>query len=276
MLRNKLTKAMQSSSAWVQLADALEALNVENVEPILERIKGMLSVFTMHADDLQVHLNELGDIFTVGSAEDRDKPLLLQQRIDEVRQKGDYYPIEKTLEREFGNISVKWEPLFAPVDTETYPYGTVLVPADQRYLYPVPEGEWFLTSRGTIELPLFDIAENSPADETQEALDKFEAALYSVIPPLIPTHIVLEGHSYLMTWTVWDVGDRSAVAGEEVDDILHPVADIADSAAAQGADIDVSLSCATGTVPPRLYPQQYRMDAMPIDAWGVDKPLPSA
>lgn len=268
-----MTKAMQGKDAWLQLADALEALNLQNVEPILNRIKGMTSLFTMHPDDIAVLLNELGGIFSVGSAD--DKSLLLQQRMDEVRKKGEHYPIKKTLEREFGNLRVKWLRLYAPKDTETYPYGTVLVTEDDKYLYPVADDGWFLTSRGIVELPLFDIAENdTDRVDVQDALERFEKALYRVIPPLIPTHIVFDGHAYLITWQALDLADKPSVISADINEAFV-VLDVQDEAVCTD-DISQQLSTASDHVPPCLSPQQCRMDSIPMDAWRLDKPLPSA
>ncbi|MCV4732119.1 phage tail protein, partial [Escherichia coli] len=83
-------------------------------------------------------------------------PMLLQQRFDEIHFKGTERPISQTIYREFNGISVLWDPIYAPVDFERHPYGTVLIPESTLETTGGTFGEMFLTSRGMISIPIND------------------------------------------------------------------------------------------------------------------------
>ena len=120
-IRDNLVKALQSSPAWLALADAIAQLSATVVEPTLDRLKSRTRLFDMHPEDIKVLFDELGAIARIGRTEEIDRPLLLQQRIDEVHQKNYLYPLKKTLQREFSNVRVSWQPLYAPVDLNARP-----------------------------------------------------------------------------------------------------------------------------------------------------------
>lgn len=196
MSNNKLPKSLhRNSTGWRDLASAIFSVNSKVLNPLVDRAKSLSSVFTMKSEDLNVRLNELGEFFSLGQYSDEDKPLLLQQRKDELLQKGDLYPIDKTLAREFGENDIRWLPLYAPKDLEQFPYGSVLATEEERASYS-DISDWFLTCRGIVEAPISQIY--SKPDEDGNALNSFEATLYRVIPPLIPTHIVFDGQKYVI------------------------------------------------------------------------------
>ena len=74
--------------------------------------------------------------------------------------KGTERPINQTIYREFNGISVLWDPIYAPVDLERHPYGTVLIPESTLETTGGTFGEMFLTSRGMISIPINDTADN--------------------------------------------------------------------------------------------------------------------
>lgn len=86
--------------------------------------------------------------------------MLLQQRFDEIHFKGTERPINQTIYREFNGISVLWDPIYAPVDFERHPYGTVLIPESTLETTGGTFGEMFLTSRGMISIPINDPPDN--------------------------------------------------------------------------------------------------------------------
>ncbi|WP_251298893.1 hypothetical protein [Escherichia coli] len=98
------------------------------VDPWLERITNRKSIFSMSKEDLETRTNELGQFFTIRTSNSSSVPMLLQQRFDEIHFKGTERPINQTIYREFNGISVLWDPIYAPVDFERHPYGTVLIP----------------------------------------------------------------------------------------------------------------------------------------------------
>ncbi|MCV5928178.1 phage tail protein, partial [Escherichia coli] len=76
----------------------------------------------------------------------------------EIHFKGTERPINQTIYREFNGISVLWDPIYAPVDLERHPYGTVLIPESTLETTGGTFGEMFLTSRGMISIPINDLA----------------------------------------------------------------------------------------------------------------------
>jgi hypothetical protein len=198
MFKAKLINSLKASTAWTEFADALQSLNEQVLEPMLDRLKGMTSVFTMHADDLQVRFNELGAFFSTGRTEDEDVPLLLQQRTDEIHYKGYDYPLSKTFEREFLGISLSWEPLYAPKDLDKYPYGSKFLLLTDIESFELNKDDYFKTYRGVIFTILDDIY------NTFGSIDDFELLLDRVVLPLIPTHIAFSGKQYSIASTFYD------------------------------------------------------------------------
>lgn len=199
MFKSKLTEAFKQSSAWRDLADALEKLNAQALEPTLDRLKGMTNVFTMHPDDLQVLFNEMGSFFSVGRTEDEDIPLLLQQRTDEIHFKGYEYPLTKTFSREFLGVPMSWEQLYAPKDLVNFPYGSKFLLKRDIVRDGLDPNAYFQTYRAVIFARL---------DQVQGSfgIDDFERLLSRVAVPLIPTHIAFDGQQYYLEAII--IGDK--------------------------------------------------------------------
>jgi len=194
-IKQKLTYSMQQSQAWQAFADAVQAVNDVAIEPVVTRLKSLPSLYQMHESDMAVHFEELGEIFTVGKTDVVDRPLLLQQRLDEVHFKGYMYPIEKTLSREFGSISASWKELYAPKDTDAYPYPDTLAVDERKANTDIDD--WFLTSRGLIQASFIDVVKSYSINHAGvELFQQFESDLFRIIEPLIPTRIVFEGVEY--------------------------------------------------------------------------------
>lgn len=197
-LKDNLIKALRNNEAWVSLANAIQAVNEETLEPILNRLKARPRIFDMAPEDVKVLFDELGSFFSVGSAAVEDRPLLLQQRQDEVRLKNTVYPLQQTLDREFDNIKVLWKPLYAPINVEDYPYGTVLVTAESIDSFGLPADEWFLTSRGVVEISVSDVYRLYPGTDFEDGVLKIEQDIFRLISPLVPVRIVFDGHAYTL------------------------------------------------------------------------------
>lgn len=145
---NRLTSAKQKSLLYKSLADLVQSMMDTFVDPWLERITNRKSIFSMSKEDLETGTNELGQFFTIRTSNSSSVPMLLQQRLDEIHFKGTERPINQTIYREFNGISVLWDPIYAPVDLERHPYGTVLIPESTLETTGGTFGEMFLTSRG--------------------------------------------------------------------------------------------------------------------------------
>lgn len=217
-IRDNLVKAMQSSPAWLALADAIAQLSATVVEPTLDRLKSRTRLFDMHPDDIKVLFDELGTIARIGRTEEIDRPLLLQQRIDEVHQKNYLYPLKKTLQREFSNVRVSWQPLYAPVDLDARPYGTVLARSVDKAAYPdVPDDGWFKTSRGLLQINLEDLYRLYPVLSGADLMDRFVADVDQVLRPLLPTRIVYDGQIFVLQVYLSDVLDSLSLKSIQID-----------------------------------------------------------
>lgn len=200
--KNQLTPSKRVSEMYGSLADIIQDIFEEVVEPILSRISARKSFFTMADEDLDTRIGEMGKFFTIRVSDASSKPMLLQQRLDEIHFKGTAQPITQTFYREFNGIPVTWQPLFAPVDVEKYPYGSQLIAENDLNSIGESFGELFMTSRGVISVSIVDLqklililGEAKTTEElTEIALNKFK----QVVKPLLPLHIVFDGMQLML------------------------------------------------------------------------------
>lgn len=214
--KNQLTSAKKDADMWAGLADAIQSLVADVVDPYLKRISDRKSIFTMSNTDLETSINELGEFFTILASDASSEQMLLLQRKDEIHFKGTSRPITQTFYREFNGVPITWQPLYAPVDTVSYAYGTVLIPGDQLATVSNNYGDLFLTSRGVISIGLNDlldlIATGTATGDTQEEIT--EAALTKfkqVVKPLLPCHIVFDGLSLYLKVSLAEVLKEAVV-----------------------------------------------------------------
>ncbi len=228
------------------LADIMQNLFTAVVEPYLTRITNRKSFFTMDNDDLDTRIEEMGQFFTIRSSDASSKPMLLQQRLDEIHFKGTSRPITQTFYREFNGIPITWEPLYAPVDTTTYPYGSRLIAENNLTAVGDAFGELFLTSRGVISIPLTDLMKliesetgndiKTSSQLTEEALTKFK----QVVEPLLPLHIVFDGMQLMATFTIQEHADTTS---------LISVASVGTYTGRENADVARLVSIASEQAP---------------------------
>ncbi|MCG3884091.1 hypothetical protein I3271_05275 [Photobacterium leiognathi] len=199
-LKNRLTPVKQKSAMWSAFADSVQSLVDKNTTPLLDRLKNRTSMFNMAKEDLDVVVFELGKFFTLGDVSDSDLPLVIMQREDEIHQKRTVYPLINTLNREFGGLGVSWEPLYAPTDLETYPYGSKFSIKSELNKESIPKEDWFLTSRGVIRVNINEI--RNAFGDSSDPVTEFERRVLRVIYPLIPLRIVCDGRQYFIGFEV--------------------------------------------------------------------------
>lgn len=266
-VKNRLTKEKQKSPLWADLADAIQTVIGNHVDTYLDRIKRRVSLFDAHPDDIKVLLSELGDFFAFGEVEPEDIPILVMQREDEIHQKRTIYPLTNTLNREFGGMDVTWEPFYAPVDQEAYPYGTRLVIESELEQELIPREDWFLTSRGVIRVPLQDV--HAMYGDGHEGMLIFEEKIRRIVHPLIPLRIVCEGQQYHLHYSLTEWIETLVIARSDIEQM--PLVDLE---AAEDNDLTqsevsntLSIVGATGEAPTG---EVYRMDIVPIDSFDTD------
>lgn len=254
--KSRLTPAKQNSVLWSPLATMMQSLFASFVDPSLERVSNKKSIFTMADEDLDTKIAELGKFFTIRTSNASSKPMLLQQRLDELHFKGTDRPITQTFYREFDGIPITWQPLYAPVDIDTYAYGSVLISSDTLDSVADIYGDMFLTSRGVISVSINDLMEAIDSGEleldsgetTQSAVT--EAALTrfnQYIKPLLPCHIVFDGLSLFISVTATENEDTLSLLTISDAKALE-VDETADSTALLNAESVISgLPLTTGT-----------------------------
>ena len=200
--KQRLTGAKQGAPMWAELADTVQALFDQQVSPVLSRLRGMTSTFTMAEEDLVRRVDDLGPFFSLSNrVEIEDWPLALMQRQDEIHLKKTDYPIVSTINREFTGMQVEWQPLWAPIDQEAWPYGTRFTTLDLMPDEDIPPEGWFLTARGVIRLPMDRLAAVFPdLGSIDEQTAAFEGVLKQLVEPLIPLHIVYDGSRYFVSF----------------------------------------------------------------------------
>jgi hypothetical protein len=267
--RDMLTPAKQGSHLWQGFTDTLQQLWNELVDPLLTRISNRKSFFTMDSEDMDTRISEYGRFFVIAEQDKSKRPMLLAQRLDEIHFKGTYRPIEQTFWREFGGMPVTWEPLYAPVDQDKYPYGSFLATAAEVKGALLTYGEFFLTSRGRVVLDLNGIYGKYGPGSKFDSIEDIQQNFEDIITPLIPLHIVFDGLTLQLMLKliekrdvlVWQ-GATSAqangiTAAERVDHIGHNV----------NTNISNENAYPISNRPARTAPVPVYIDVMPLDAW---------
>lgn len=273
-LRNRLTQAKQSSELWTELADAIQNIVEYHAIPLVERLRNLSSAFTMEPVDIDKKISELGRFFTIRAVNDELKPIVLTQRLDEIHLKDTQYPVVNTLWREFRGLPVTWQPLYAPIDQKKYPYGTLLLTKESAEAAGGRYGNMFLTSRGVIRLPINELVKDPSYQDNcdlDEVLRGLIAELKLYIEPLLPLHIVFDGHELELKYTLteadewfyaisWTIGQDAAI------DLLEGLEKLAitkeDIASGDGP---IRLG---GSIGHRDFILHF--DEIPLDAWTLD------
>lgn len=269
-LRNQLTKAKQAAPMWADFIDAVQEIIERHAEQYLDRAKRRVSLFDADKQDLEVMLRELGDFFALGDVSDENLPLVIMQRQDQIHSKKTIYPLVNTLIREFRGVSVTWEPLFAPVDQETWPYGTKLLIERELADTEIPVNDWFMTSRGVIRVPLNQVRRSyGGGSDSQAAIDEFESIIKRVIYPLVPLRIVCDGQQYFLSFDLvefMEYATQSSMVETQLDTSeTSDISNLKGSTVLTQEEIPVSLRDDLPPLP------RYRVDGLPCDALTIDR-----
>lgn len=270
-LKERLTKAKQNSKLWGAFVDALQDVWNDNIGPILIRISNRKSFFTMDSEDMNTRISEYGRFFIIEESDKSRRPMLLTQRLDEVHFKGTYRPIEQTFWREFGEMPISWEPLYAPVNLDSYPYGTVLLTSEQLDGVSSEYGEFFLTSRGRVVLNMNQLEENN-SSVTDVVINTMQERFLNIAAPLLPLHIVFDGLTLQLIIKLLDseknvliyTGDTVAeknIFFYQAEEVLK--ATFVNGDATTESAVFSSRTRSLETIP--IY-----LDSMPLDAWPMD------
>lgn len=270
--RDRLTKAKLNAPMWTELADAIQEIFSDHVEPIIERLRGMGSAFAMAPEDLDRRVEELGPFFWMSERVEReDWPLALLQRQDEIHLKKTDYPLVSTIAREFSGMQVDWAPLYAPIDQKKWPYGTRFTTMEMMEFEDIPESQWFMTSRGVIRVPLPRLSEASISGSTiDDQCAEFEAILARFVTPVIPLHIVFDGAQYYLEYNLVEGNEWLEMLLCEISQSFPPVSEGGESADYSEAEITTTYPVMNGR---DTQVRTNRLDGIPVDAYQMDAPL---
>jgi len=275
-LRDRLTAAKQNSPMWTELADSIQEIFEQQVEPLIDRLRGMSSTFAMTEEDLRKKVAELGSFFAISDrVEIEDWPLALMQRQDEIRLKKTKYPMESAISREFSGLQIEWRPLYAPMDQINYPYGSYFATEAQLEYETIPADQWFLTARGVLYIPVTELVKVFPeAQSVDEQVALFEETLTRLVTPMIPLHIVYDGTRYYFTYTLVELEEIFTRGTADIEQLIPVVAENVETSTYQ-ADTPTQYMPVMNNSCEYRYNYQARFDAYPLDAWTVDRPLPA-
>jgi len=276
-IKNHLIPEKRESGLWPGFADSLQTVYEEQVEPLLNRLSARKSFFTMHPDDLDTRIGEYGRFFIIGDTGSASRPILLTQRLDEVHFKGTDRPIIATFWREFGNLPVKWEPLYAPVDQEKHPYGSFFTNANGVEIARETFGEFFLTSRGTINVDLNSLYEIYGYEEQDQLVRRLTFDFDRIVAPLLPLETVFDGISLRLEFFLQDAPEMLVWHHTDTK-IIRPF--LFKTTMEKLTQQHVSIKTAMDIRPTKRNTETILLthDAMPLDAWLIDLPviLPSS
>lgn len=268
-VKDRLTKEKSTSELWSGFANILQSVFEQAVEPTLERITNRKSYFTMNKDDLTLRMSEYGRFFIVAETTDTSRPVLLAQRLDEVHFKGTDKPITSTFWREFDNLPVTWQPLYAPVDQEKAPYGSFFTTKEGVDVAQEHYGEFFLTSRAQISVALNELYQRYGYQEQTEAVNKLLSQFDKIIEPLLPLHIVFDGVALFISFEMTADRDRIRLISAGIDyQAKMSFADL--QSEMKNLRMATRHQYAVPAVPVREVKRCERYDMFAADAWWND------
>lgn len=275
--RNRLTKAKQGAPMWAELADAVQEVFLSRVEPLILRLRGAGSVLTMAPEELDRKFDELGSFFYMSDrVDDADKPMALLQRLDEIHLKDTDIPLTSTLAREFQGMGAEWAPLFAPVDQVAHPYGSVFLTATE--MTGIGSGigdDWFMTARGVVRLPVLHLKVVAPdALETEAKIAALEADIDRYVRPLLPVNIVMDGVEFFVLMAFIEPAEDGGISALDIEQEFTAASDC-ERPGYEAFDIEQTLATHQAEHP-YWYEYTARLDAMSLDCWTLDKPIPGA
>lgn len=270
--KDRLIPAKQTSELWSGFANAVQSLMESAVLPLIERTANRKSLFSMDSEAMDLRIKELGRFFYINEDSSASLPVLLQQRLDEIHFKGTDRPIESTLWREFKNLAADWKPLYAPVDQESYPYGTYFVTENELEAAKAKYGDFFLTSRGRISVALNDVYDTFSDVNPEEVLNEFIAQFKLVVEPLIPLTIVFDGMGYYLTYEVTEriISFTLVALATEIRDGTWYFPSQKSAISLITFETAQQVEGTIATIDRPLDTPIFRLDNHRIDSWGLD------
>lgn len=206
-LTSRLTPANAQSERWTDLAKAVEAFWDQNFEPSMDAFERSRSVFTADDADITLKLAERGKKFEVAlPITPSSMAMAYAMRSYEIHQKDHQDALEIVLQRDFGNVVIRWMPLKAPI---ALPYGELFITDVENQWIGIPESELWQTSRAKV------LVDTSAALAFGLDRPAVAAALQRKLDELRPAHIVYDGMLFI-SWFPIEVAPVVPGAGPRI------------------------------------------------------------
>lgn len=268
-LKGQLTNAKKNEQSWSDFVLAFGEVLENHIETYIDRLKTRSSIYEMSKPDLLEETKELRKIFPLGEVSDEDLPHVIMQRQDEIHFKKTVYPLMATISREFNGMNVEWIRLYAPINQERYPYGTLFVQEDKLDdFHDLKREDFFLTSRGVIRIPV-NMIQSGSKGIGEEEIRAFEARIRQVIYPLIPLRISCDGNVYYIKINILEliewVEQRTSAKT-----YLDPMKQVECSTESQKNKVQTKIPITEDKPVTPVYTSP-RLDAIPLDALALDR-----
>lgn len=193
-LIKRLPPGREQSDVWRELANVLADFWDGQFAPSAQELEDAKSLFSASMRDLVLRQAELGDFFSVEiGLPDESRPLAIAWRLREINHKDAASIIESAVNRVFGNIGARWEPLYNPI-ARPYTQDNLMSETEYRENGFTDE-EMLLTSRGRVWVEDIRLRQGNPHIQKND----FVRLLRSEIDKIRPVHIVYDGEIFTIS-----------------------------------------------------------------------------
>ncbi len=263
-LADRLPEALKKEPIWQELIECFDELFQHYFDRIA-RQERRRSIFTADDEDLDLMIEEAGDVFNVEWNDATSKPLSILWRRGDLKFKTTSIPMEAMLQRSFVGLDAKWNPYYSPI-SGTYDIGSLRTKT-QIDEFGEDLADFFITSRGFYKI---DVRSMLEADISQAEITSI---ISGQLDRIIPLHIVYDGIRFILSVTFNDLAINAS--GAYLPNVVNPSGP---NQAQLPIDTNVIMfpKIDKGTVDTMdVYAQDDFMlvDAVSLDFWPVDKPL---
>ncbi len=218
-LSDRLPEALKKQPIWKELIECFDELFKYYFDRI-ERFESGNSIFTANDTDLDLMIEEAGDIFNVQWNDSSSKPLSILWRKGDIKLKATSVPMEAMLNRAFVGLNAQWSPYYHPkgIDYRI----TELRTEEQIADFGDDITNYFLTSRGYYSIDTAVMLEKGISQG--EILE----IIGDQIEKIIPLHIVFDGIRFLFSAQLRDMsintsGEYKATESVDYGEVSLPI-----------------------------------------------------
>jgi hypothetical protein len=259
-ISDRLPAALKKEPIWVELMECFEEL----MAPLMSRVEDLEnsnSMFTASDINLDLMIEESGQVFDVEWNSPENKPLAVLRRKDELKFKTTAIPIESMLNRAFIGLSSYWDQYYCKKDAV---YSVVnFTTKDSIAEQGGALSDYFLTSRGFLRIDTATMLERGISQA--DVIEVIDGQLANIIP----LHIVFDGIRFILSALIGDMSINASA-------VIQPAAKSV--TASNGVDTKAKevvsiLSADVDTM--NVYANHHflNFDDASLDFWPLDMPL---